>query len=492
MAILNRISFLKIIVSLQLSLAVILSLAIFSHDAVAQSLGIDQSKDAIAIRVMPNQKHSSPEDWYADNVPNSGAPSSVIVDGYEAVRDGRTVYVSAANLKNNVVYTNIYLISYTQDGDQNTMDIFGQIVKNWQFNVDLVSDMPSGVCVPDSTALCRADGTCQDSTKSCDAVTGNCVRYCTLSSSCPANQYCTSIKAKLIRDVKRMADLTKIDEVLTEYMINNNTYPQLLSGTYLSNKTNTAWPSWNETLGKQLDLSLPKDPVNRLGACADNFDPVTCWDEGQKQFAANYNNPVLPPGSLAYVYQWFKDSNSFQLCGNYETEFANLLIKYRCDNRALLDNFLSPIITFGNMDQLNGPFESYVKAVGAYEIDWNKASITPLDNNFNVSKWSDWTGWTFSGVGLGISPTTDKAVVKISAKDVNIGLKPFAFYNFRITVFDVKGNGASDTATIRICKPRICEGNSCGKLSDNCGGTLICPDCPTGQTCNNLNRCVTL
>jgi hypothetical protein len=29
-----------------------------------------------------------------------------------------------------------------------------------------------------------------------------------------------------------------------------------------------------------------------------------------------------------------------------------------------------------------------------------------------------------------------------------------------------------------------CPSDSCGVIDDNCGGTLSCPDCPTGQTCN--------
>ncbi|MBA3047849.1 hypothetical protein KKC83_03220, partial [Patescibacteria group bacterium] len=78
------------------------------------------SSDAIAIRVIPNTEHYSAARWYAEQG-FSGSPQSLIVDGYEAVRDGRTVYVNAANIADNNLYVNIYLISYNQDPEQATI-----------------------------------------------------------------------------------------------------------------------------------------------------------------------------------------------------------------------------------------------------------------------------------------------------------------------------------------------------------------------------------
>ncbi|MFA6454776.1 MAG: hypothetical protein WCV70_02880, partial [Patescibacteria group bacterium] len=56
------------------------------------------SPDAIALRVLPNPGHFSPLTWYKKNLKLQGSPQSLIVDGYEAIRDGRTVYVNAANI----------------------------------------------------------------------------------------------------------------------------------------------------------------------------------------------------------------------------------------------------------------------------------------------------------------------------------------------------------------------------------------------------------
>ncbi len=43
------------------------------------------------------------------------------------------------------------------------------------------------------------------------------------------------------------------------------------------------------------------------------------------------------------------------------------------------------------------------------------------------------------------------------------------------------------------CTPSTCAslGAVCGTASDGCGGTLSCGTCPTGQTCNASNQCVT-
>ncbi|MFH1227191.1 MAG: Ig-like domain-containing protein, partial [Planctomycetota bacterium] len=73
------------------------------------------NKDGIGIRIYANPEGLSPRAWYDTNIDNAGSPSSTTVDGYEAVRDGRTVYVAAANVVGGNIYNNIYLISYNDD-----------------------------------------------------------------------------------------------------------------------------------------------------------------------------------------------------------------------------------------------------------------------------------------------------------------------------------------------------------------------------------------
>src|SRR5262249_26083106 len=48
---------------------------------------------------------------------------------------------------------------------------------------------------------------------------------------------------------------------------------------------------------------------------------------------------------------------------------------------------------------------------------------------------------------------------------------------------------ASVKSNMGACTPRSC-GTNCRSLSDGCGGTLNCPACGAGQTCNSSNVCV--
>ncbi len=71
---------------------------------------------------MSNPNHYTIERWYQEQG-FKGSPQSLVVDGYQAIRDGRTVYVNAANINTstNQIYTNIYLISYTQESENATV-----------------------------------------------------------------------------------------------------------------------------------------------------------------------------------------------------------------------------------------------------------------------------------------------------------------------------------------------------------------------------------
>ena len=163
------------------------------------------SPDAIATRVIPNPEHLGPLSWYRANIKNQGSPQSMYVDGYEAVRDGRTVYANVANIdsSNNKFYTNIYLISFSQDVEQATQDIFGQMLIHWKFNVNLGDEQKQGVR----------------------------------------------------NDTKRLADLAEIKQSLENYKrTHNGVYPPLSAGSYVSGKSISVWPSWQGTLAKELGI----------------------------------------------------------------------------------------------------------------------------------------------------------------------------------------------------------------------------------------------
>ena len=167
-------------------------------------LGISPSlaaSDTIAVRIIPNPNHYSVTQWYNEQ-DFTGSPQSIIVNGYPAIRDGRTVYIDAANItEEGELYTNIYLISYNQDTDKNTTDIFGRILAHWKFNTNVDID---GTCSI-STIACKVNNQCDDG-YSCNTEQNKCILQeeinCSLDSQCPDNIFCNSDKAKIVRDVQ--------------------------------------------------------------------------------------------------------------------------------------------------------------------------------------------------------------------------------------------------------------------------------------------------
>ncbi|NCN25657.1 hypothetical protein COT94_03150 [Candidatus Falkowbacteria bacterium CG10_big_fil_rev_8_21_14_0_10_37_14] len=449
----------------------------------------DNPLDALAIRVMPNLYHLSPLTWYKKNVDTPGSLQSVVVDGYSGVRDGRTVYISAANIDNSNLYTNIYIISYNQESESATTDIFGQFLKYWKFNINIIEEYGQGYCKPLSGALCSLDADCAKSGTNQICRGGACVSSCWLSSDCANNSYCDSRKAQIIRDVKRLADLRETSVAIDYYRGQKNLYPELTSGSYLPGKTISVWPSWSENLSKTVGFALPKDPLNRLGAC-ENFDSVTCWSESTKTFATNFSDPVLPPGSYAFVYMWDKGTDEYRLCANFETPYANLPAMWRCDGYVDSVPVDKPQFTLGSLVSPAGPFTGYFAVDSRFPIDLTKVSIAPLDPD----SWAAWrdAGWVFEGgatAGLRWSDTAVANQKKLTATKVILkDGKAFQYFKFSLTACDNHNSCAIKDGTIRVCQPRDCSAVECGKINDNCGGTLMCGDCLNGHTCIN-NQC---
>lgn len=269
------------------------------------------SPDAIAIRVIPNPEYYSALRWYKEQG-FSGSPQSLIVDGYEAIRDGRTVYVNAANVSSmGELYINIYLISYNQDPEQATIDIFGRILEHWHFNTNLTV---SGNCVQEDSNLGDA---------------------CLVDSDCKADEYCNSDKAKTNRDTRRLSDLAEIKIYLEDYKNKYNKYPTLESGSYIPYNSISTWPSWQGNLAQELGITIPIDPINKLGDCGeDRFDPITCWDQENKEFAdSDFADPALNLPSFSYVYAYYSSGNgsSYGICGIMESGLVTTLGQGACE-----------------------------------------------------------------------------------------------------------------------------------------------------------------
>ena len=302
-----------------------------------------EESDAIAVRIIPNPNHLSAQKWYQLQG-FSGSPQSLIVDGYQAVRDGRTVYVSATNLDGNNLYTNIYLISYDQEADHQTVDIFGKILNTWKFNTNINANI--GTCNI-SNKVCYSDEDCPDSYvcgNLSNAQANKCIleeedgNYsslessprCLLDSDCPGDLFCDSLKSKIIRDLDRLEKIIALKEKIEEYNTAHGQYPVLLSGTYLPHVALSTWPSWSNNFLNQLGASKTEDPINSLGSCADEhkrFNLNTCWREDNSSFFnnSNYSNFKLPANSYVMAYTSNPNGTNYQLCAVMETALFSRL-----------------------------------------------------------------------------------------------------------------------------------------------------------------------
>ncbi len=255
----------------------------------------EPSSDAIAIRVIPNQEHLSARLWYGRQG-FTGSPQSLTVDGYEAVRDGRTVYVNVGNVDGSNLWTNIYLISYNQQAEKITSDVFGQLLKHWKFNTNL--NLMSGFCRKDATISCQKD------------------------ESCPIGDFCDSPKARVIRDTRRLSDLADLQSLLDSFNAQNGHYPILSAGTYLANRTISVWPSWLDAFRKELGTNPPVDPVNAFEKCPDGYDGVTCWNEAEKRFPTTLPNLPAASNGLVYIYLSDPTGLSGTVCGVFESGYT--------------------------------------------------------------------------------------------------------------------------------------------------------------------------
>lgn len=238
------------------------------------------ARDAVGVRIFKNPDGNSVFDWYVDQCANKvflkcGKPKAIMVDGYDGLRDGNTVYVNAANVTGGTLYTNIYLISLSEQAGKNGTAVFDQLLQHWKFNTNL-----PGI---------------------------------------DANE-------KLRRDVRRRAHLQSLRRSLKAYKADKGRYPDLASGTYVRNISFSAWPSWQQTLGAALGGTIPVDQGRRIPdpedpkkslwqnmvGCASPYDPVTCWD-------ARASTMQCPLATYAYVYRFDPATSEATVTTTYES-----------------------------------------------------------------------------------------------------------------------------------------------------------------------------
>jgi hypothetical protein len=404
------------------------------------------SPDAIAVRIIPNPNHYSIERWY-ESQGFKGSPQALTVDGYSAIRDGRTVYVNAANIDpaSNELYTNIYLLSYNQDSDTQTVDIFGKIIDHWKFNNNLSSQ--SGVCSI-STLNCASSSDCSDASYTCAG--GKCLATtavnCSIDSECPSGFFCDGQKAKVIRDLKRLEAMSEIKDALSSYHDANGRFPILPAGTYLTDVALSVWPSWSGFLSQTFGLPALIDPINNLGNCA-GYDLNTCWNDGSHRFYNNGSsqNLVLPANSYALVYLTKNSGLNYSLCAKMETA-------YSLGQGVTLTNSSCQTVTSNNGTGQVGAdrppyFEEY-SLQGESGKEFN-GSIRAFDPD------GDPLSWTINTIGL----TWPKLPVLVDTgisnqKKVWSAQAPGqGTYNFSITINDGKGGVVTQPFAITITNP---------------------------------------
>src|SRR6056297_1273857 len=403
-----------------------------SHIAQAQQ---KPKADAIGVRVLPNPEHYDPLTWYRQQG-FKGDPEKLRVDGYRAVREGRSVYINAANIEDNNLKTYIYIISFNQEIGPETIEIFNRIISNWEFNTNISQEM--GKCEI-SALFCDNDDSCPEnyicSENKCLPSEGD-IPNCRIDSDCPQGLFCNSPKARIVRDVKRLADIGKIKTRLEKYYNQKGKYPVLSSGSYVKYKTLSAWPSWQKELGKRLGIKLPQDPVNALGDCGDpRFQPRTCWDKQVLEFAGDLNStPIdLPAGSKTYFYNT-TDPHNYKLCGLTETGYKNLE-GISCSEKFTVNN--PPVINCSNLRGSQGhPFSRHVEAVdpeGDNIENWTIESVDPA--------WSD-----DGGEYITISKSgSNQALLKADQAPAQRNS-----YNITLSTTDSFGAETSKTCTIEI------------------------------------------
>jgi len=287
---LKRIKFIR-----KLLVAILLLLCLgLAHDALAAS-------DLIGVRIYSNKKHLSPSQWYLENVSYPGSPQLRQIDGYEAVVDGRTTYVAATNQDGGTYYTNIYLISYNEQADEQTIEIYSRIIDNWYFNTNISDQVVKDKIVRDTKRLADLQAI-----SSAIEEYGQDHRYCNISTNiqctsndqCPENQICL-----------------------------NPQYPELSSGSYVQGQSTSKWPSWQQTLAPLLGSEMQVDPVNEFTGCLTSpelpdsgYSPETCWNEVEDEFKCI-------TGSKFYYYSTV-NPNNYELAALNETIFSTNLNDY--------------------------------------------------------------------------------------------------------------------------------------------------------------------
>jgi len=204
----------------------------------------------------------------------------------------------------------------------------------------------------------------------------------------------------------------------------------------------SVWPSWQDNLAKDLVITLPVDPINRLGSCP-GYNTITCWDELNKKFAVDDTNDMIPgnnsfeppPGSSVYYYSSPNDF-SYNLCATQETSYniPNSNFCYNVVQGNSPPQFTSATIQPG---KVGVPYSGFISAT-----DPDNDPITWLMTAAGL-----WTNWDNNLPPMLRDPvpakTNTKEVYSPQAGDAGP-------YYITVTINDGRGLSATRTFTINI------------------------------------------
>ncbi len=457
--------------------------------------------DGIGIRVYRNPYMDTPLEWYRRQG-FLGSPEQFEIDGYPAVRDGGTVYISFPNttgIERNI-YPNILVISHNIGASTITQEIFEQLVNNVAFNINFNFDN-SNVCVKGGqTGVSQGEIYLNPAM----AAPVTCVSDwdCLKIDNSPDDKLrCASFKYKLQHDIKRLADFKSIRKAMDDYYSANQRYPVLSEGTFQKSRTNSRWPSWQEQLGNQLGITMPLDPVNRLITCGlckpvdnpatqstvpcatdedcnegyfceeqEGYNTQTCWNPEELQFKCPY---MEADGS--------QPQTNYDPYGSEEPFAPSRFYKYRSFDAGrryeLAANFEVPPMSFVTDPQGNPLFaEKWWSAVNIGNVE---LKYCRTDNPISDGRWCT--------VDADCKPCLDpKAASCTEPAPVN-SCQPAGFrYKFKnICNNDVMGISGicGDGIKGLVCAGGVNAGNQCADDSECPGSTCSAEEfCELGET----------
>jgi len=294
---------------------------------------VDGTSDVIGVRILSNPSYLSPSKWYKAQG-FTGSPFVTSLDGYEAVLDGATLYVAAANQTDSqVLYSNIYVISYNADAQEETQEIIDQLLDYWSFNANEEQISQLNICETSKGShtylkdkegnyfSCESDFDCiyqkqDDSWTSCDPKDTSQKDQCLYG-------FCDGEKSKIQRDLSRLIDMQEFQTILEDYgqthrhcslttgescqtnadcpsqdEVCKAGVPKLSSGSFIRSFSTSVWPSWASILANEVGTTLPVDPLNSFFECPSGSDSTYCWDDLAGQFTCQ-------EGSHVYLFESF-------------------------------------------------------------------------------------------------------------------------------------------------------------------------------------------